>query len=162
MGQAVQAVFYSPPPGPGLRTGSVISQFLLHHKLGTFSHKHYYSQTVMFTFKVKFGYFCPRGWGQAVQVGLSCPPPSIGSGSVISQFLLHHNLGIFSCKRNKRSYVISVKQRCLHPAFSSVTFVRGMGAICPSRFILLLAQELGQAVSPINYDCTIILEYLVV
>ena len=66
--------FYCPPPRPGLESGSGISQFLLHHKLGTFSHKHYYSQTEMFTCKVKFGYLYPRGWGQAVQVGLPCPP----------------------------------------------------------------------------------------
>ena len=54
--------FLFPPPGPGLRTGNVINQFLLHHKLGTFSHKHYYSQTVMFTFKLSLVTFV-RGVG---------------------------------------------------------------------------------------------------
>ena len=38
------------------------------------------SQTEMFTSNVQFGYPCPRGGGgggQAVQAGLSCPPPRI-------------------------------------------------------------------------------------
>ena len=67
-------------PRPGLGSGSVISQFLLHHYLGIFScktYKHYFSQTEMFTSNVQFGYPCPRGGGQAVQAGLSCPLPRI-------------------------------------------------------------------------------------
>ena len=28
----------------------------------------------MFTSNVQFGYPCPKGGGQAVQAGLSCPP----------------------------------------------------------------------------------------
>ena len=34
-------------------------------------YKHYFSQTEMFTSSVQFGYLCPSGGGQAVQVGLS-------------------------------------------------------------------------------------------
>ena len=67
-------------PRPGFESGSVISQFLLHHNLGIFSWKrceHYFSQTEMFTSNIQFGYPCPRGGGQAVQAGLSCPPPRI-------------------------------------------------------------------------------------
>ena len=67
-------------PRPGFESGSVISQFLLHHNCGIFSCKrweHYFSQTEMFTSNVQFGYPCPRGGGQAVQAGLSCPPPRI-------------------------------------------------------------------------------------
>ena len=56
----------------------------------------------MFTSNVQFGYPCLRGGGQAVQAGLSCS--GFGSNSVISQFLLHHNLGIFSCKRYKHYF----------------------------------------------------------
>ena len=42
------------------------------------------------------------GGGQAVQAALSSPPrPGYGSGSVINQFLLQHNLRIFSHKRYK-------------------------------------------------------------
>ena len=32
------------------------------------------------------------------------PHPGFGSGSVIGQFLLHHNLGMFSCKRYKHYF----------------------------------------------------------
>ena len=69
-----------PPPLPGFGSNSVISKFLLHHNLGIFRCKrceHYFSQTKMFTSNVQFGYPCPRGGRQAVQVGLSCPPPRI-------------------------------------------------------------------------------------
>ena len=61
-------------------SGSVISQFLLHHNLGIFSYKrykHYFSQTEMFTSNVQFGYPCLWGGRQAVQAGLSCPLPRI-------------------------------------------------------------------------------------
>ena len=92
--------FILPPrPRPGFGSGSVISQFLFHHYLGIFScmrYKHYFGHTEMFTSNVQFGYLCLSGEGQAVLAGLSCPPPppppGFGSGSVISQFLLYHNL----------------------------------------------------------------------
>ena len=77
-GKLSRLVYLAPHPGFG--SGSVISQFLLHHNLGIFSCKrceHYFSQTEMFTSNVQFGYLCPRGKGQAVQAGLSCPPPRI-------------------------------------------------------------------------------------
>ena len=76
--QAVQAGLSCPHPGFG--SDSVISQFLLHHDLGIFSCKiceNYLTQTNIFTSNIQFGYPCPRGGGQAVQAGLSCPPPSI-------------------------------------------------------------------------------------
>ena len=54
----------------------------------------------MFTSKVQFGYPCPRGGWQEVHSSLSCPPRlEFGSNIAISLFLLHHNLGLFSCKR---------------------------------------------------------------
>ena len=99
-GKLSRLVYLAPRPGFG--SGSVISQFLLHHYLGIFSckrYKHYYSQTEMFTSNVQFGYPCPRGGGQAIQASLCRPPP---------------------------------------------------------------AQDLGQTVSSVNSYCTIILEYLVV
>ena len=109
--------FILPPPRPGFGSGSVISQFLLHHYLEIFSckrYKHYFSQTEMFTSNVQFGYPCPRGRGQAVQAaprpGLSCPP-----------------------------------QRSVWLGFE-----------CPP------AQDLSQALSSVNSYCTITLEYLVV
>ena len=59
--------------------------------------------------------------------------------------------------------IISVKLRCLHPGFSLVTLVRGVGASCPGWFITPPpAQDLGRSVSSVNSYCTIILEYLVV
>ena len=44
------------------------------------------------------------GGGQAVQAGLSCPRPEFGSNSAISEFLLHHNIGIFSSMRYKHYF----------------------------------------------------------
>ena len=59
--------------------------------------------------------------------------------------------------------IISVKLRCLHPTFSFVTLVRGVGGKL-SRLVYLApppAQDLSQAVSSVNSYCTITLEYLV-
>ena len=68
-----------PPPCPGFGSNSVISQLLLHQYLGIFSkrYKQYFSQTEMFTSNVQFGYPYTRGGAQAVQAGLSWPPPRI-------------------------------------------------------------------------------------
>ena len=120
------------------------------------------SQTEMFTSNVQFGYPCPRGGGQAVQAGLSCPPAqdlgqtvlSVNSYcTIILEYLVVRDVNI-----------ISVKLRCLHLTFSSVrlSLSEGWGASCPVWFILPPAQDLGQAVSSVNSYCTIILEYLVV
>ena len=98
--------------------------------------------------------------GQAVQVGLSCPCRGFESGSVISQFLLHHNLGIFSCKRCEHYFSQT-------EMFSSIILVRGVGGKL-SRLVYHApppttpAQDLGQTVSSVNSYCTIILEYLVI
>ena len=102
-GKLSRLVYLAPRLGFG--SGSVISQFLLRHNLGIFSckrYKHYFSQTEIFTSNVQFGYPCLRGGGQAVQVGLSCPPAK-DLGRTVS-FLLHHYLGIFSCKRFKHFF----------------------------------------------------------
>ena len=125
-------------PRLGFVSGSVISQCLLHHNLGIFSckrYKHYFSQTEMFTSNVQFGYPCLKGGGQAVQAGLSCPPPhqGFGSNSVISSFLLHHNLGIFSCNYN---WTLFQPNWDVYIHISLVTLVRGVGASCPGWFIL--------------------------
>ena len=74
-----------PAPRPGFGSGSVISQFLLHHNLGIFSYKrykHYFSQTDMFSSNVQFGYPCPRG-GKLSRVVYLAPGPGFGSNSVI-------------------------------------------------------------------------------
>ena len=114
----------------------------------------------MFISNIQFGYPCRRGGGQAVQAGLSCPPAqdlgqtvsSVNSYcTIILEYLVVRDINI-----------ISVKLTCLHPTFSLVTLVRGLGASCPGGFILPPAQDLGQTVSSVNSYCTIILEYLVV
>ena len=66
-----------PPPTPGFESGSVISQFLLHHNLGIFSCmrcEQYFSQTDM-----QHSVWLPlsEGWGAIVQAGLSYPTPRI-------------------------------------------------------------------------------------
>ena len=125
-GKLSRLVYLAPRLGFG--SVSVISQFLLHHNLGIFSckrYKHYFSQTEMFTSNVQFGYPCPRGGGQAVQAGLSCPPgQGFGSNSVISSFLLHHNLGIFSCKRCEHYFS---QTEMFTSNISLVNLVRGVG-----------------------------------
>ena len=121
---------------PGFGSGSVISQFLLHNNLGIFSYKrykYYFSQTEMFTSNVQFGYPCPRGGGQVVQAGLSCPPPWIWvrhcHQSSYCTIILEY-LGV--CDIN----IIWIKLKCLHPMFSLVIPVRGVGGK-PSRLVNL-------------------------
>ena len=79
---------------------------------------------------IQHQYPCPRGGGQAVQAGLSCPPPRI---CVRQCNPLHHNLGIFSLRDIN---IISV--RCLHPLSEE------WGASCPGWFILPPTKDLGQ------------------
>ena len=72
---------------------------------------------------------------------------------------LHHNLGIFSCKRCEHYF------RQTEMFTSNIQFSYSCprcGASCPGWFILPPAQGLGQTVSSVNSSCTIILEYLVV
>ena len=45
-----------------------------------------------------------RVGGKLSRLVYLAPRPGFGSSSVISQFLLHHNLGIFSCKRYKHYF----------------------------------------------------------
>ena len=52
------------------------------------------------------------------------PRPGFGSGSVTNQFLLHHTLEYLVVRDIN---IISVKLRCLHPTFSLVSLVRGVG-----------------------------------
>ena len=44
------------------------------------------------------------GVNEEANKGLSCPRPEFGSSSDISQLLLHHHIGIFSCRRYKHYF----------------------------------------------------------
>ena len=142
-GKLSRLVYLAPRQGFG--SNSVINSFLLHHNLGIFSCKrceHYFSKTEILTSNVQFGYPCSRGWGQAVQAGLSCPHrQGFGSGSDISQFLLHHYLGIFSCKRYKH-YFSQTEMFTSNIQFG-YSCPRGGGASFPGWFILPPAKDLG-------------------
>ena len=148
-------------PHLGFGSGSVISQFLLHHNLGIFSckrYKHYFSQTEMFTSNISLVTLVQGVGGKLSRLVYLAPRQGIGSGSVISQFLLHHNLGIFSCKRYKHyfSQTDVYIQRSVWLPLSE-----GWGASCPGWFILPPAKDLGRTVSSVHSYCNIILEYLV-
>ena len=75
----------------------------------------------MFTSNVHFGYPCPRGWGQAVQAGLTCPAQDLGQAvssvnsycTIILEYLIIRDMNI-----------ISVELKRLHAMFSLITFVR--------------------------------------
>ena len=153
-------------PRPGYESGIVISQFLLYHNLGIFScmrYKHYFSQTDMFAFNVQFGNPCPRdggGGGKLSRLIYLAPRTGFGSDSVISQFLLHHYLGIFGCKRYKHYFsqteMFTSNVQFGYPCLRG----GGGGASCAGWFILPPAQDMSQALSSVNSYCTIILEYL--
>ena len=127
-------------PCPGFVSGSVISQLLLHHKLRTFSqirYKHYYSQTDMFTSTVQFGYpYAMGGVGGANCPGwLILPPPAQDLGQAVSS-VNSYCIIILEYLVARDVNIISVKLRCLHPTFSSVIFVRGVGSK-PSMLVYL-------------------------
>ena len=54
----------------------------------------------MFTSNVQLGYLLTRGGGQAVQGGLSCPPPRISERMDNLQILLHHLLQEYLVERD--------------------------------------------------------------
>ena len=79
----------------------------------------------MLTSKVQLGYVLTRGGGQAVQGGLSCPPPRISERMDNQQFLLYHLLQKYLVERDIN--FISVNLRCLHQTFSWVMYWQGGG-----------------------------------
>ena len=78
-GQVVQGGLSCPPARISERKDN--QQILLHHLLQVYlvkkGYKLYFSQSEMLTSNVQLGYVLTRGGGQAVQGGLSCPPPRI-------------------------------------------------------------------------------------
>ena len=79
----------------------------------------------MLTSNVQLGYVLLRGVGQAVQGGLSFPPPRISERIDITQILLHHLLQEYLVERDVN--FISVSLRCLLQTFSWVTYYQGVG-----------------------------------
>ena len=65
----------------------------------------------MLTSKVQLGYVLTRGGGQAVQGGLSCPPPRISERIDNPQILLHHLLQEYPVERDIN--IISIKLEML-------------------------------------------------
>ena len=58
--------------------------------------------------------------------------------------------------------IIWVKLKCLHPMFSLVILVRGVGGKVCRLVYMATAKDLGRTVPSVNSYCTIILDYLVV
>ena len=76
----------------------------------------------MITSNIQLGFLFTRGGGQAVQGGLSCPPPRISKRMDNQQFLLHHLLKKYLAERDIN--FISVSLRCLLQTFSWVTYLQ--------------------------------------
>ena len=79
----------------------------------------------MLTSNVQLGYVLIMGGGQAVQGGLSCPPPRISERIDNLQILLHHLLQEYLGERDMN--FISVNLRCLLQTFSWVMYRQGVG-----------------------------------
>ena len=79
----------------------------------------------MLTSYVKLGYVLTRGGGQAVQGGLSWPPPRISERIDNTQILLHQLLQEYLVERDVN--FISVHLRCLLQTFNWVAYWQGVG-----------------------------------
>ena len=79
------------------------TQILLHHLL----QKYLVERGINFNL---VGLCIDKGWGQAVQGGLSCPPPRISERIDNKQILLHHLLQEYLVERDVN--FISVYLRC--------------------------------------------------
>ena len=122
-GQAVQGGLSCPPPRISERMDN--PQILLHHLLQEYLIERDINFTEMLTSNVQLGYVLTRGGGQAVQGGLSCPPPRISERMDNPQILLHHLLQEYLVERDIN--FISVNLRCLLQMFSWVTYWQGVG-----------------------------------
>ena len=79
----------------------------------------------MLTSKVQLGYVLTEGGGQAVQGGLSCPPPRNSERIDNRQILLHHLLQEYLVEIDIN--IISINLRCSLQRFSWVTYWQGVG-----------------------------------
>ena len=111
-GQAVQGGLSCPSSRISESTDN--TQILLHHLL----QKYLVERGINF---ISVGLCIDKGWGQAVQGGLSCPPPRISERIDNKQILLHHLLQEYLVERDVN--FISVYLRCLLQMFSWVFWV---------------------------------------
>ena len=79
----------------------------------------------MLTSNVQLGYVLTKGGWQAVQGGLSWPPPRISERMDNPQILLHHLLQEYLVERDIN--IISVNLRCLLQTFSWASYWQGAG-----------------------------------
>ena len=102
-GKLTRLVYLAPPPAQDLgQTVSsvnsyctIILEYLVVRDVNIISDKLRCGLSILY----------PRGGGQAVQAGLSCPPPPrIWVKQCHQSILIHHNLGIFSCMRYKHYF----------------------------------------------------------
>ena len=121
-GQAVQGGLSCPPPRISERIDN--PQILLHHLLQEYLVEidiNIISINLRrSTSKVQLGYVLTGGGGQAVQGGLSCPPPRISERIDNPQILLHHLLQEYLVERDIN--IISIKLRCSLQRFSWVMY----------------------------------------
>ena len=139
-GQAVQGGLSCPPPRISERKDN--QQILLHHVLQEYLVErdiNFISVNLICLLQRSDGYVLTRGGGQAVQGGLSCPPPRISERMDNQQILLHHVVQEYLVERDIN--FISVNLRCLLQTFSWLRIDKGWGASCPGRFILAPAQN---------------------
>ena len=125
-GKLSRAVYLA--PRQEFQREQISRNFITLSTTGIFSwkgYKLYFSQSVMLTSNVQLGYLLTRGGGQAVQGGLSCPPPTISERIDNPQILLHHLLQEYLVERDIN--FISVNLRCLLQTFSWVTYWQGVG-----------------------------------
>ena len=121
-GQAVQGGLSWPLPRISERMDN--PQILLHHLLQEYLVERDINfisvnlKCLLQTFSL--GYILTRGGGQAVQGGLSWPPPRISERMDNPQILLHHLLLEYIVERDIN--FISVNLRCLLQTFSWVTY----------------------------------------
>ena len=93
-GQAGQGGLSCPLPRISERMDN--PQILLHHLLQEYLVERdvniISSQSEMLTSNIQLGYVLTRGGRQAIQGGLSCPPPRLSERIDNTQILLHHLL----------------------------------------------------------------------
>ena len=86
----------------------------------------------MLTSNVQLGYVLTRGGGQAIQGGLSCPPPRISERMDNPQILLHHLLQEYLVERD----INFTEMLTSNVQLGCVLTRGGGGASCPGQFIL--------------------------